>query len=278
MTKLETPTFIPEFFELPKFAHEQILGDSFHEIKEWLKNEQHCYLEKNTPLENYKCKNYKCKESEDIKGFDVPVLIKSRNGQNKGLMIIVGESPLRNGTENGLLVGFPFAVDYKNEPPQCAVYKKLFNELLKDYDLYITDIIKVWSKSKSKNLKVTKDDNDVLNLELGTLSNMYDNKIHILLMGNNAQKWKIKYEESLIRKITEIKIPHMSQQNWHTWRIKKYEDTFRRLIKENKITEEDIEDLLVKDTNELEFCSMKADTVANTAFEMISSELEKKIK
>lgn len=262
MTKLElmTPTFTFEIFK------KILCKDSFDKIEKWLEDD-HCYLGKDAHLENYKCE-----ESKDIKGFDVPVLIKSRNVQNKGLMIIVGESPLRNGTEKGLLVGFPFAVDYKNEPPKCAVYKKLFNELLKDYDLYITDIIKVWSKSESKNLKVTKDDNDVLNLELGTLSNMYNNKIHILLMGNNAQKWEIKYEESLIRKITEIKIPHMSQQNWHTWRIKKYEDTFRRLIKENKITEENIKDLLVN--NKTKFRSMDADIVVNTALNDIRKQLD----
>ena len=267
MTKLETPTFIPEIFELPKFAHEQILGDSFHEIKEWLKNEQHCYLGKNAPLENYKCKNYKCEESEDIKGFDVPVLIKKDEGKKKKLMIIVGESPLRNGTENGLFVGFPFAVDYKNEPPQCAVYKELFNELLEDYDLYITDIIKVWEKNGKLD-----ENREILDKELGILRDMYNDDIHILLMGSKAQKWKIKYEESLIRKITEIKIPHMSQRNWHTWRIKKYEDTFRRLIKENKITEEDIKDLLVN--NKTEFRSMDADIVVNTALNDIRKQLD----
>ena len=263
MTKLKTPTFRFKIFE-------KILGDSFHEIKEWLENGEHCYLGKDAPLENYKCKNYKCKESEDIKGFDVPVLIKKDEGKKKKLMIIVGESPLRNGTKNGLLVGFPFAVDYKNEPPKCAVYKKLFNELLKDYDLYITDIIKVWWK-KNEKLTVGENDRDILDEELKILRGMYDD-IHILLMGNNAQKWEIKYEESLIRKITEIKIPHMSQKNWHTWRIKKYEDTFRRLIKENKITEEDIKDLLVN--NKTEFRSMDADIVVNTALNDIRKQLD----
>ncbi len=269
MTKLETPTLL----ETPTFTFEifkRILcKDSFDKIETWLKKRQHCYLGKNEDLNNNQCE-----ESDDIKGFDVPVLIKSRNGSNKKLMIIVGESPLRNGTEKWLFVGFPFAVDYiMGKPHQCDVYKELFNKLLsKGYDLYITDIIKVWSKRESKNLKVTKDDNYVLNLELGTLSNMYDNKIHILLMGNNAQKWKIKYEESLIRKITEIKIPHMSQRNWHTWRIKKYEDTFRRLIKENKITEENIKDLLVN--NKTEFRSMDADIVVNTALNDIRKQLD----
>ena len=264
MTKLETPTFTFKIFE------KVLCKDSFDKIETWLK-EKHCYLGKNAPL-----KNYKCEESDDIKGFDVPVLIKSHNGQNKGLMIIVGESPLRNGTEKGLLVGFPFAVDYKNEPPQCAVYKKLFNKLLEDYDLYITDIIKVWKKNEK--LTVTDENRIILENELGILSEMYDD-IHILLMGSNAKKWKINGKDYKC-----INIPHMSQQNWNTWRIKIYEDAFRKLINDGKITKEDIEDLkyikdlLVKDTNELEFCSMNAGTVANTAFEMISSKLGKMIK
>ena len=76
MNKLETPTF--EIFK-------QILcKDSFDKIKTWLKNGQHCYLGKNAPL-----KNYKCEESDDIKGFDVPVLIKKDEGKKKKLMIIV---------------------------------------------------------------------------------------------------------------------------------------------------------------------------------------------
>ena len=262
MTKLETPTF--EIFK-------HILGDSFHEIKKWLEND-HYYLGKNEDL-----KNYKCEESDDIKGFDVPVLIKKDEGKKKKLMIIVGESPLRNGTEKGLLVGFPFAVDYIMEkPPRCAVYKELFNKLLEDYDLYITDIIKVWKKNEK--LTVTDENRIILENELGILSEMYDD-IHILLMGSNAKKWKINGKDYKC-----INIPHMSQQNWNTWRIKIYEDAFRKLINDGKITKEDIEDLkyikdlLVKDTNELEFCSMKPDTVVNTAFEMISSELEKMIK
>ncbi len=257
MTKLETPTFIPEIFG-------QILyKESIDKISIWLENGEHCYLGKDAHLENYQCE-----ESEDIKGFDVPVLIKSHNGNNKKLMIIVGESPLRNGTKKGLLVGFPFAVDYKNEPPQCAVYKKLFNELLKDYDLYITDIIKVWEKIEK--LTVGENDRDILDEELKILRGMYDD-IHILLMGSNAKKWDIDYDNC-------IEIPHMSRQNWNTWRIKIYEDAFRKLINDGKITQKDIKDLVEEDANKLEFRSMNADTVANTAFEMISSELEKKIK
>ena len=273
MTKLEikTPTFTFEIFK-------QILcKDSFDKINTWLEK-GHCYLGKNEDL-----KNPKCEESDDIKGFDVPVLIKSRNGQNKGLMIIVGESPLRNGTEKGLLVGFPFAVDYIMEkPPQCAVYKKLFNKLLNEppnelpngYDLYITDIIKVWKKIEK--LTVENNDRDILDKELEILCGMYDD-IHILLMGSNAKKWGIDSDNC-------IEIPHMSRQNWNTWRIKIYEDAFRKLINDGKITKEDIEDLkyikdlLVKDTTELEFRSMDADIVAETASKMISSELEKMIK
>lgn len=262
MTILETPTFTSEIF-----VQMQILGeDSFREIKKWLEPKPghgHYYLGKDEDLTNPKCG-----ESDKIKGFDVPVLIKSRNGNNKKLMIIVGESPLRNGTENGLFVGFPFAVDYKNEPHQCAVYKELFNKLLiKGYDLYITDIIKVWEKKKK--LTVEKNDREILDKELGILRDMYNDDIHILLMGSKAQKWKINGEDYKC-----INIPHMSQRNWDTWRIKIYEDAFRKLINDGKITQKDIEGLVEEDANKLEFCSMNAGTVANTAFEMI----EKMIK
>lgn len=258
MTELQTPTF--DIFK--QFLGEDSFNeDSFNKIETWLKN-GHYYLEKKADLENYKCE-----ESDDIIGFDVPVLIKSHNGNNKKLMIIVGESPLRNGTEKGLLVGFPFAVDYNmDKPSQCAVYKTLFNELLaNDYDLYITDIIKVWKKNKK--LTVEKKDRDILNKELEKLSKEYAD-IHILLMGSNAKKWDIDYDNC-------IEIPHMSRQNWNTWRIKIYEDVFRKLINDGKITKMDIEDLLVNNTNELEFRSMDAGTVAKTAFEMISSKLKK---
>ena len=50
------------------------------------------------------------------------------------------------------------------------------------------------------------------------------------------------------------------------------------MINDGKITQEDIEGLFKKDTTELEFRSMDADIVAETASKMISSELEKKIK
>ena len=60
------------------------------------------------------------------------------------------------------------------------MYKELFNKLLDEgYNLYITDIIKLWNKSKSKNLNVTAEDEKVLNEELKILSGMYE-KIHIL--------------------------------------------------------------------------------------------------
>lgn len=268
MTELQTPTFdiFKQFLGEDRFNEDCFNEDSFNKIETWLKN-GHYYLEKKADLENYKCE-----ESDDIKGFDVPVLIKSHNGNNKKLMIIVGESPLRNGTEKGLLVGFPFAVDYENEPPRCAVYKKLFNELLaNNYDLYITDIIKVWEKKNNK-LTVEKKDIDILNKELEILSKEYAD-IHILLMGSNAKKWKINGEDYKC-----INIPHMSQRNWDTWRIKIYEDAFRKLINDGKITKENIEGLVEEDANKLEFCSMNAGTVANTAFKMISSELEKMIK
>lgn len=259
MTKLQTPTFTQDIFG-------SILGrDRFKNIESWLEDNESNYLGKPGKVENYYCGR-----AESITGFDIPVLI-SKNGDKSKLMIIVGESPLRKGSEPKFLVGFPFAVDYKEEPYQCKVYKELFSKLLDEgYNLYITDIIKLWNKSKSKNLNVTAEDEKVLNEELKILSGMYE-KIHILLMGSNAQKWKVP-EKVENCEITKIEIPHMSQQNWHTWKIKIYEETFMRLIKENKITQKDIESL-VNDTNEPEFRSMDADTVADTAFKMISSEL-----
>ena len=252
---LQTPTFTQDIFGSI---------DRFDEIESWLKDNEFHYLGKTGKVEYYDFGR-----AEPITGFDIPVLIK--NGDKSNLIIIVGESPLRKGSEPKFLVGFPFAVDYEEEPYQCKVYKELFNRLLeKDYNLYITDIIKLWNKSKSKNLNVTPEDKEVLNGELTILSRMYE-KIHILLMGSNAQKWEVP-EKVENCEITKIEIPHMSQRNWHTWKIKIYEETFMRLIKENKITQKNIEGLL-NDTNEPEFRSMDAETVADTAFKMISSEL-----
>jgi hypothetical protein len=138
----------------------------------------------------------------------------------------------------------------------------------------------VWEKDEK--LTVIEDNRKILNEELKILRGMRDmrdmpvyndNDIHILLMGSNAKKWKINGKDYKC-----INIPHMSQQNWNTWRIKKYEDAFRKLINDGKITQKNIECLVEEDANKLEFCSMNAGTVANTAFEMISSELEKMIK
>ena len=153
--ELQTPTF--EIFK--SFLGEKI----FDKIKTGWLNKKHYYLGK----EGDEVTNFECEDADAITGFDIPVLIRKNDGNNvvdKKLMIIVGESPLREGSEPKFLVGFPFAVDYeRKKPSQCYVYKELFNKLLdEDYDLYITDIIKVWSGgSKNKKFNVTELDREL---------------------------------------------------------------------------------------------------------------------
>lgn len=83
-------------------------------------------------------------------GIDFPCLI--HNGDpNRETIIIVGEAPRRNkyviNKNKPCSLGSPYGIIFKEYPDQCWVYKQVFESLLsKDYNLYLTDADKMWTK------------------------------------------------------------------------------------------------------------------------------------
>ena len=89
----------------------------------------------------------------DLLGFDVPVLIKTKQ-EFKGTIAILGQDalrdrkdPLLNGfnSMNDIAVGLPYAIAFNWNYKQVAVYHKLIKGILDaGYNVYLTDIWKSW--------------------------------------------------------------------------------------------------------------------------------------
>ena len=165
------------------------------------------------------------KRRTDVKtpfGIDVPILLEP-NGESKGLIIILGESALRTdddiqkisqSTYNTIL-GTPYAIHLQNYPPKCAVYRKIFDALLKEgYSLYITDIIKVWWKGKQ--LKPDVPDINIFNQEW---AHFMGEKTVLVAWGKksqNALQQRLKKEPYT----NYLPLPHPGVNNWDSWKLR----------------------------------------------------------
>ena len=173
-------------------------------------------------------------------GIDIPVLLKPKSETDKPLIVILGESALRNKAElegikdtknapSNVILGTPYAIHLKECPPKCGVYRKIFDAILeKGYPIYITDIIKVWWKEKKlvpdKNLDIT-----VFNMELKKLKDSYDDII-IVAWGKTAQNGLEKVRKDLEVEVPpsqvprSLSLPHPGVQNWDAWKLKIFAD------------------------------------------------------
>ncbi|MBO7553306.1 MAG: hypothetical protein J6T82_04640 [Bacteroidaceae bacterium] len=101
-------------------------------------------------IEYYPIEALSLNSSKSVVGIDIPCFIeKDQNSATRTIMII-GEAPRRNVCGKGtnlVLLGTPYAIQYKEFPEQCWVYKQIFKGLLDDYNLYLTDALKVWPKT-----------------------------------------------------------------------------------------------------------------------------------
>ena len=163
--------------------------------------------------------------TQDLIGVDIPVLLSQENKASKGIIVILGESPLRTANDknndNNIVFGLPYAVHMVMEkPPQSTMYKRIYNKLLsKGYSVYLTDIIKDWWKGRK--LDPMDLDVDLFKEELQILQNYYNlspDKITIVCFGKKAEK--------AVNKINVgnfISLPHPSKLNWTTWKLRIFE-------------------------------------------------------
>ena len=167
-------------------------------------------------------------------GIDIPVLLKPESETKQPLIVILGESALRSKAElkdikdprnapSNVILGTPYAIHLKECPPKCGVYRKIVDAILKErYPIYITDIIKVWSKDKElvpdENLDIT-----VFNKELNELKKKYEDII-IVAWGKTAQNGLEKVRKSSKEKVPpSLSLPHPGQKNWNAWKLRIFE-------------------------------------------------------
>lgn len=166
-------------------------------------------------------------------GIDIPVLLKPKPETNKPLIVILGESALRNQKEleditndasNNVILGTPYAIHLKECPPKCGVYRKIFDAILeKGYPIYLTDIIKIWWEGKKDSLLVPKDlDTDVFKKELDILKNEINNNIIIVAWGEKP-KDALQKKFNMIPDVEFLPLPHPGQKNWNAWKLRIFE-------------------------------------------------------
>ena len=167
-------------------------------------------------------------------GIDIPVLLKPEPETDKPLIVILGESALRNKKEleditndasNNVILGTPYAIHLKECPPKCGVYRKIFDAILeKGYPIYLTDIIKVWSKDKKDSLLKPNDkDIEVFRNELDILRNEINKNIIIVAWGKKAQNGLEEVRKSQEVVPPSLSLPHPGQRNWDAWKLRIFE-------------------------------------------------------
>lgn len=162
-------------------------------------------------------------------GIDIPILLEPNNKTKDQLIIILGESALRTDDEIeeikqkpsfNTILGTPYALHLKKCPPKCAVYRIIFDALLKEgYSLYITDIIKVWWKGKKGNMLVPDDlDINIFEQELQQFKNPI-----IVAWGETAQNGLEKVRKYSKDVLPSLSLPHPGQRNWNAWKLRIFE-------------------------------------------------------
>ena len=168
-------------------------------------------------------------------GIDIPVLLKPKSETDKPLIVILGESALRNKAElegikdpknapNNVILGTPYAIHLEKCPPKCGVYRKIFDAILeKGYPIYLTDIIKIWWKGKKDSLLVPKDlDIVVFKNELDILKKEINNNIIIVAWGEKP-KDALQKKFNMIPDVEFLPLPHPGQKNWNAWKLRIFE-------------------------------------------------------
>lgn len=224
-SKMSYPTWnvIKELLDDDKFDNpEKTFGDKPIEKG----NEPICSKIKGDIIEKYK-------ESTPC-GIDIPILLKpaSNTSSDKPLIVILGESALRNKGElarieetgANVILGTPYAIHLKKCPPKCGVYRKIFDAILeKGYPIYLTDIIKIWSKDKKDSLLVPNDlDIDVFKKELDILKKEINNNIIIVAWGEKP-KDALQKKFNMIPDVEFLPLPHPGQKNWNAWKLRIFE-------------------------------------------------------
>lgn len=173
----------------------------------------------------------KYKESTPC-GIDIPVLLKPKSETDKPLIVILGESALRNKKEleditndasNNVILGTPYAIHLKECPPKCGVYRKIFDAILeKGYPIYLTDIIKIWWEGKKDSLLVPNGlDIVVFNKELNELKKKYEDII--IVAWGEKPKDALQKKFNMIPNVEFLPLPHPGQKNWNAWKLRIFE-------------------------------------------------------
>ena len=167
-------------------------------------------------------------------GIDIPVLLKPEPEADKPLIVILGESALRNKKEleditndasNNVILGTPYAIHLKECPPKCGVYRKIFDAILeKGYPIYLTDIIKIWWKGKKDSLLVPNDlDIVVFKNELDILKKEKINNNIIIVAWGEKPKDALQKKFNMIPDVDFLPLPHPGQKNWNAWKLRIFE-------------------------------------------------------
>lgn len=152
-------------------------------------------------------------------GIDFPCLI--HNGDpNRDTILIVGEAPRRNkyaiNPAKPCSLGSPYGIIFKEYPDQCWVYKQVFESLLdKGFNLYLTDVIKVWTDSKQKNKKgLLPDEQDytILKEELDKIE-----LVKIVTFGRKSKDMIRKIGKGYTLPNNIYHLYHPSQRNYDLW-------------------------------------------------------------
>ena len=149
-------------------------------------------------------------------GFDIPILLSPKSGISDKTIVILGESPLRERSLQGIIVALPFGIGFKNGYcKRCDRYTQTIQNIIDaGYNVYVTDIIKIWTEEyidKSK-LKVSDDDKKMLLDELDLLKNNNYNVDKIVCWGKTSF--------NAIKNIVQdtLYVPHPSQMNVNYWK------------------------------------------------------------
>ncbi len=188
--------------------------------------------------DNPKCVCNNPQYTQDLVGVDIPVLLSQKNKASEGIIVILGESPLRtrndkdnNNNNNNIILGLPYAVHMDmNNPAQSRMYKKIFNKLLNEgYSIYLTDIIKDWFAGRK--LDPSNDDIKLFEKELAILQSHPNTKISIVVFGKKAKKAIDILKRNAANFPKVIVLPHPSKKNWTTWKLR----IFEKAVYGNKI-------------------------------------------
>ena len=188
------------------------------------------------------CNNPHCQQN--LIGVDIPVLLSQGNKASKGIIIILGESPLRTNANivpnNNIVFGLPYAVHMgMGNPPQSRMYKNIFiallmgsNHIIKSedwmeqnnqtvgYSIYLTDIIKDWFAGRK--LNPSNADIKIFESELRILQGKHPN-IYIVVFGQKAKDAINILKVNVTNFPKVIELPHPSKKNWTTWKLRIFE-------------------------------------------------------